>query len=110
MAAHDFDAFHSEGEIFFLLDLGVGQFAEKAWPAASTLKFHRGFEERGITANAVVDARICFVPVDPGEGAFGGRFTRDFELHRIQVFAPFVFGDVLPVFHVLPWVGLLRSI
>jgi len=110
MAAHDLDSFHAEREVFFLLDLGIGQLGEKAWPATPTFKFHRGLKEGGVTANAVIDPGICLVPINPCERAFGGRFTRDFELHRIEVFTPFVFGDVLPVFHVLPWVGLLRSI
>jgi len=32
MAAHDLDSFHAEREVFFLLDLGIGQLGEKAWP------------------------------------------------------------------------------
>ena len=110
MAAHDFNASHSEREVFFLFDLGIRQFAEEARPTAAAFIFHGRLKERGITADAVVDARIFFVPEDPGERPFGRCLPGDLELHRVEVVTPFFFGDVLPVFHVLPWVGLLRSI
>src|SRR4249919_4334145 len=61
-------------------------------PAGAGVELGRGIEQRGVAADAAIDAAIVQVPVFAGERALGAGFAGDVIRARRQLFSPFGFA------------------
>ena len=82
--AGDRGAHHAEGLVLDLDDVLLGDRLPEARPAGAGIELRVGIEERGVAADAAVEAGGMVVPIRPGEGLLGALLAGDVEGDRAR--------------------------